>query len=180
MPAPRLLRGHYLASTEDKKDCYHTAVSDDCSCLGSRIFPQRLTCTSNPPPTLPPEGHSPRQAGRQSAPLQGAPSKWLWVRLSWSISPISRAKVPALRELLGEGETEVHEPKSRCMGGKKWGRVVRGGGIAWVFDRCWVGPGLGDGEVRGGLPCLLPKAFPHLSGGRTGWGGRVWLSGHTN
>lgn len=132
-----------------------------------QLYPQKAT-------------HPGRQAGRQSAPLQGAPSKWLWVRLSWSGSPISRAKVPALRELLGEGETEVHEPKSRCMGGKKWGRVVRGGGIAWVFDRCWGGPGLGDGEVRGGLPCLLPKAFPHLSGGRTGWGGRVWLSGHTN
>lgn len=37
VPGPRLLPGHCLAFSEDKRDHFHSAVSDGCSFLGSRI-----------------------------------------------------------------------------------------------------------------------------------------------
>lgn len=124
MPQPRLLPGHPLAFSEGKRDHYHSGVSGGCSCPGSRISPQSLTCTSSLL-TL----HTALHSGiNHSASLWGAPSKWLQVRLSWDRSQIPGAKISAFEELLGEGETEEHAPMDGHLGREEMGQ---GGQSRW-------------------------------------------------
>lgn len=41
MPGPRLFPGYCLPSSGDKRNSFHSAVSDGCSFLGSRVSPPK-------------------------------------------------------------------------------------------------------------------------------------------
>lgn len=50
---------------------------------------------------------------------------------------------------------------------RKWARVVRAGGNARVFDRCWVGPGPGSGEgLEAFSASFLKPSFTFLEAGQ--------------